>query len=704
MGYLNNDGLNKVFTKLKSQLDLKQDVLQVCYTNNTSTPSSTSYYTKIATITSGGATGFLILNDNHHEFDVARSRSSILAYSVGAFGDVFLSNLKWLAVSTIHDAIEGPDSMDEEAYALMDNPFIIGKVSTDGNSYELYFNNTFKRTSSSFDTMISQIINVPLSGADNITLLSNQPYVDASDWTDITKPAFSTVAKYAVNAGSSELASAALVLCNSDMLDLLSEGTSSKPVYFTNGVPVACAHTLEADVPADAKFTDTTYSNATTTTAGLMSAADKVALDGKANASHTHTKDDITSVNASAITGVIDSSNLPSYVDDVLEYTNYNSFPATGESGKIYVDKATNLTYRWSGSTYVEISPSLALGETSSTAYRGDRGKTAYEHATSDEGVQLASGLYKITTGSEGHITAGTAVSKDDITALGIPAQDTTYSAATAAASGLMTSEMYTKLNGLENTVVENALTSTSTTNALSAAQGKALNDAVVDINSSLTAVNKALDAKVPNTRKVNGKELSSDINLAKADLGLGSVDNTADASKSVLSASKWTTPRTLTIGNKGNTVDGSGNVSWSLSDIGAAASSHNHNTSYFALASTNNATGNQWLNNGTIDGGDYTSSSTLYGYSFGFKDKNSNTIGQIRTIQATNLLTEVEARRTVGSNIYYNYLRVGLSKTGEQLYQLSSPSAFRSAIGITSGTAAPASSGTAGSIYIQYS
>ena len=41
----------------------------------------------------------------------------------------------------------------------------------------------------------------------------------------------------------------------------------------------------------------------------------------------------------------------------------------------------TNLTYRWSGSAYVEISPSLALGETSSTAYRGDRGKTAYDHS-----------------------------------------------------------------------------------------------------------------------------------------------------------------------------------------------------------------------------------------------------------------------------------------------------------------------------------
>lgn len=89
----------------------------------------------------------------------------------------------------------------------------------------------------------------------------------------------------------------------------------------------------------------------------------------------------ITSVSASKITGTIPQANLPSYVDDVLEYSSKSSFPKTGEAGKIYVDTTTNLTYRWGGSSYVEISPSLALGETSSTAFRGDRGKIAYDHS-----------------------------------------------------------------------------------------------------------------------------------------------------------------------------------------------------------------------------------------------------------------------------------------------------------------------------------
>lgn len=79
--------------------------------------------------------------------------------------------------------------------------------------------------------------------------------------------------------------------------------------------------------------------------------------------------------------GKVPSAQLPSYVDDVLEFDSQTAFPGTGESGKIYVAKDTNKTYRWTGSAYVEISASLALGETSSTAYRGDRGKAAYDHS-----------------------------------------------------------------------------------------------------------------------------------------------------------------------------------------------------------------------------------------------------------------------------------------------------------------------------------
>lgn len=165
------------------------------------------------------------------------------------------------------------------------------------------------------------------------------------------------------------------------------------------------------------------------------------AISGKANSSHKHAAADITSVNASAITGTIAAANLPSFVDDVLEgyygsdgvfYKNYDtstkkySDDYTGETGKIYVNLNDNKTYRWSGSAYVVISGTIALGETSSTAYRGDRGKVAYDHAAA-KGSAFASGLYKITTNAQGHVTGATAVQKSDITGLGIPAQDTVY-------------------------------------------------------------------------------------------------------------------------------------------------------------------------------------------------------------------------------------------------------------------------------------
>ena len=93
--------------------------------------------------------------------------------------------------------------------------------------------------------------------------------------------------------------------------------------------------------------------------------------------------------------GKIAAAQLPSYVDDVVEgYYHEGAFysdPAhreqiTPESGKVYIDAETNITYRWSGHSYAPIGSDLALGETQSTAYRGDRGKIAYDHSMTKEG------------------------------------------------------------------------------------------------------------------------------------------------------------------------------------------------------------------------------------------------------------------------------------------------------------------------------
>lgn len=95
-------------------------------------------------------------------------------------------------------------------------------------------------------------------------------------------------------------------------------------------------------------------------------------------------------------TGHVPSSQLPSYVDDVVEgyydevtnkFYEENTYTTEipGETGKIYITLDTNLSYRYTGSGFVVVSPSLALGETSSTAYRGDRGKTAYDRSQANE-------------------------------------------------------------------------------------------------------------------------------------------------------------------------------------------------------------------------------------------------------------------------------------------------------------------------------
>lgn len=209
--------------------------------------------------------------------------------------------------------------------------------------------------------------------------------------------------------------------------------------------------TIGKSVPPNAVFTDTTYESKTAASGGtdvsLVTTGEKYTWNSKT--SNVGTVTGVKMNNGSAISpdangvvnlgtvitshqdisgkadlvdGKVPSSQLPSYVDDVLEYASLINFPLTGETGVIYIAIDTNKTYRWSGSAYVEISASLTLGTTSSTAYRGDYGNTAYGHATDSSRLTTAksSGLYKFATTAQGHIASVTSIQKSDITALGI--------------------------------------------------------------------------------------------------------------------------------------------------------------------------------------------------------------------------------------------------------------------------------------------
>ena len=185
--------------------------------------------------------------------------------------------------------------------------------------------------------------------------------------------------------------------------------------------------------------------------------------------------------------GKIPSSQLPSFVDDVLEYDTESAFPSSGEAGKIYVDKSTNKTFRWSGTQYVVIGSSLALGTTTGSAFDGANGQAAYTHAVTNKGAAFTSGLYKITTNAEGHVTAATKVSKTDITELGIPAQDTT-------ALGSMTGTLSIEHGGTGATTKEDAISNLGLgTLATKSSVGKT--DLSAGVQSSLALADSALQS-----------------------------------------------------------------------------------------------------------------------------------------------------------------------------------------------------------------
>ena len=105
--------------------------------------------------------------------------------------------------------------------------------------------------------------------------------------------------------------------------------------------------------------------------------------------------------------GKVPTSQLPSYVDDVLEYSSRSAFPSTGEGGKLYLATDRNEIYRWTGSTYVSISSAstggLVLGETSGTAYEGSKGKT-----NADDIITLQNDVANLTTGKQDKLINGT--------------------------------------------------------------------------------------------------------------------------------------------------------------------------------------------------------------------------------------------------------------------------------------------------------
>lgn len=156
-------------------------------------------------------------------------------------------------------------------------------------------------------------------------------------------------------------------------------------------------------------------------------------------------------------TGKVPAAQLPSYVDDVLEFSTKAQFPQTGETGKIYVAKDTNLTYRWTGTQYLEISQSLALGETPSTAYSGDKGK-ANRDALNSMPTKITSYLTPTTSTGELVKINYKYAAKDDLNYgplqddnIDIPSATTTNAGAMSAIDKGRLDSLYNEFGSIQN-------------------------------------------------------------------------------------------------------------------------------------------------------------------------------------------------------------------------------------------------------------
>ena len=167
--------------------------------------------------------------------------------------------------------------------------------------------------------------------------------------------------------------------------------------------------------------TNTTYEVATQSVNGLMSAVDKKKLDGVATGANNYT--------------------LPQAAAAVLGGVKIG-YVASGKNYAVVLDAG--------GQAYVNV----PWTDTN----------TVYTHPAF---TAYGAGLYKITTNNQGHVTTATAVTKADITGLGIPAQDTSYSVATQSANGLMSAADKKRI---DNAIVPNNVTTATTLTGLSVA------------------------------------------------------------------------------------------------------------------------------------------------------------------------------------------------------------------------------------------
>ena len=254
--------------------------------------------------------------------------------------------------------------------------------------------------------------------AGNPTITSNATNANTVS-TIVARDASGNFSAGTITATLSGNATTATALATARTISVSGDGTGS--ASFDGSTNAAIALTLAnsgvtagtyKSVTVDAKGRVTGGSNPTTLAGyGITDAVSTSAL-GVANG--------VATLDA---TGLVPTSQLPSYVDDVLEYANLAAFPATGTAGKIFVAIDTAKIYRWSGSAYIEISPTAGNSDTAtklatarSITSTGDASWTVNFDGSANVSAALTlansgvtAGTYKsVTVDAKGRVTGGT--------------------------------------------------------------------------------------------------------------------------------------------------------------------------------------------------------------------------------------------------------------------------------------------------------
>lgn len=277
-------------------------------------------------------------------------------------------------------------------------------------------------------------------------------------------------------------------------------------------------------------------------------------------------------------TGQVPASQLPSFVDDVLEYASKSAFPARGETGKIYVALDTNLTWRWSGSAYVEISKSLALGETSSTAYPGDKGKTLAADLASTKTTVAANTaarhshtnktvLDKITDAMLTAWNGAIRTMRIGSVSGGATASASIAQSGTEAVLNLVLPKGDKGEKGEKGDPGQDGRDGTTGPTGPQGAQGATgpTGPAGPNLVSKATQVSGFSTGQV---LYVNGSVVGAKT-LTAAGIGAAVVDPNSGFSGAARAATQLATARTLTIGKTGRAFNGTANLNWTLADLG---------------------------------------------------------------------------------------------------------------------------------------